>query len=360
MPQKLNLKVQLVQDMLDWSDNWCTDSTQRHDKSLHKHTTNVTSDGNFTIDVGDLCALIDDACNIRSPWMVESLAASTLGFQSVGAVNSLDIDNHIFDRYGEIGVEEYEALFEIRHTQIHTLASIKFSPRACVALAKDLFSVMLGPDGFAFYSGCAFSEMGGHANAVRSLRLVDKPELVSGDRFNWKYLSHLGMSLAHTGDEDATPILHLATDSLLKYVKTAIPTYKKNEGAWLRMEAARVMCGLADGFRATNEDRDESYVDEVFEICADLADTYWLAGARLLELGFSLHSTLKCFMKACELVENVDTKNAVGTTYFKMGRYEDAVKWFKKAGGSNSPDVCVRRALEQAERYLAMSTAVQI
>lgn len=352
MPRELGLKVPLVMDMLDWSDSWCTDNTRRHEKILCKHVEDITGDGIFKIDVEDLSVLIDDACDIRPPWIIESLAASVLGFQSVGAVNSLDITGHILGRYGEVGVEEYEALFEMRHTQIHTLENVKFSPRACVALAKDLFGVILGHDGFAFYSGCAFSEAGRHASAVRSLGLVGDPKSVSGNSSGWKYLLHLGRSLAHVGDERAAPVLHMAVDSLLEHTK-AIPKHKKKEGAWLRMEAARAMCDLADGFRATNEDRHETYVDEVLEICADLADAYWLAGARLSKLGFSSRSSLKCFKKAYELVKNVDTANAVGTTCFKMGMYKDAVEWFKKAGGSNSPDVCVRRALEQAENHLA-------
>ena len=37
-----------------------------------------------------------------------------------------------------------------------------------------------------------------------------------------------------------------------------------------------------------------------------------------------------------------------------MGQYGDAVEWFKKAGGEHSPDICVSRALEQAENHLAV------
>ena len=77
--------------------------------------------------------------------------------------------------------------------------------------------------------------------------------------------------------------------------------------ARLRMEAARAMCGLADGFRVTGEDQNESYVEEVLSVCADLADAYLLAGSRLSELGFSPDSSLKCFKKAHELAGGVDT-----------------------------------------------------
>ena len=119
MPQKLTLNVPLVLDMLDWSDRWCVDNTSRHDEALHKHVSDIAGDDSFTICTKSLDALIDEACDIRQPMLVESLAASTLNFQSVEAVNSLDIHNDVLDD-GEIDVEAYVDLFERRHTHTHT------------------------------------------------------------------------------------------------------------------------------------------------------------------------------------------------------------------------------------------------
>lgn len=344
MPKELKLNVSLVMDMLDWVDGWSTDNTHLHMKTFQEYVKDITNDGSFKMDIKRLDAMIDDACSVRPPLVVESLAASALNFQSVEAINSLDITDHVLDPYGEIGVDEYEALFELRHTNTHTLVNVKFSPRACVALAKDLFELMLGWDDFTFYSGCALSDAGRHARAVDSLKLVRS-------RSDWKFLSCLGRSLAHVHDKSSVAVLQKAVRSLRKYVKT-IPEHKEKEAAWLRIEAARTMCDLAEGFRAAGDGDSESYVNEVLEVCSYSADAYWLAGARLSELGFSPQTSLKCFGKAFELEENVDTAYAVGTTYFKMKEYKDAVDWLKKAQKLDPIDKDVWLALEQAKNHL--------
>ena len=172
--------------MLDWSDSWCLDNTSRHDEALHKHVSDIAGDDSFTICTEALDALIDEACNIRQPMLVESLAASTLNFQSVEAVNSLDVHNDVLAD-GEIDMEEYTDLFERRHTHTHTLEDTNISPRVCVALAKDLFEAVLGSDDFAFYSGLELSEADRHEGAVRSLALVR-------GHSGWKYLVCCGRS----------------------------------------------------------------------------------------------------------------------------------------------------------------------
>lgn len=344
MPRELKLNVPLVIDMLDWSDSWCTDNTRRHDETIHKHARDIASDGSFKIDVGNLCALIDDACDIRSPLMVESLAASTLNFQGTEAINSL-YKAPILHQYGNIGIDEYADLFDRRHTSTHTLAGYKSSPRACVALAKDLFELMLGRSEFLFYRGLMLSNTDRHADAVACLKQLH-------GRTDWEYLSHYGRSLAHVKGEVAVDMLRQAADSLRDRVK-AISKYKTNKTAWLRMEAARAMCDLADGFGAVNDyDGSKSCADEALEICSDLADAYWLVGDRLSKFRFSPDVSAKCFKKAYELEKNVDTAYAVGSAYFTSSQYNDAEEWFKIAEKHDDKDKDVKLALELVQTRL--------
>ena len=104
MPREIRLNMSLVMDMLDWSDSWCTDNVRRHEEALRKHVNkrdkDTSNDGSFRISVEDLHVLIDDACDIRPPLVVESLAASTLSFQGVDDVNSLDITKQILHPEG--------------------------------------------------------------------------------------------------------------------------------------------------------------------------------------------------------------------------------------------------------------------
>ncbi len=341
MPQELILNVLLVMDMLDWSDSWCVDNTRRHDEVLRKHVQDIANDGSFTISIKDLNTLIDEACDIRQPMLIESLAASALNFQSVEAVNSLDVTNRVLDER-KIDVEEYDDLFERRHTHTHTLEDTNLSPRVCIALAKDLFEVVLGRDDYAFYSGRELSEAGRHKDAVSSLRLVR-------GHSDWKYLMCYGRSLAHIGNKGAGDVLHQALNSLLEHVKV-IPTSKKKEAKWLRMDAARIMCDIVDGFRAAGKDY-QGHVDRAFEICADSADAYWLATSRLEELGFTPDMTIKFSKKAHELADTVDTAYEVGMKYFKLKQYKDAKEWLKKAEKHDPSDMDVKLALERAENY---------
>lgn len=341
MPQELKLNVPLVMDMLDWSDSWCVDNTRRHEKVLRKHVQNIANDDSFTISIKDLNILIDEACDIRQPMLVESLAASTLSFQSVEAVNSLDVTNRVLEE-GRIDVEEYADLFERRHTHTHTLEDTNISPRVCIALAKDLFEIVLGRDDFAFYRGRELSAAGMHKDAVSSLGLVR-------DHSDWKYLMCYGRSLAYVGNKSAGDVLHQALNSLLKYVEV-IPKSKKKEAAWLRMDAARTMCDIADGFRTAGKDYQE-HVDRAFEICADSADACWLATGRLTELGFTPDMTIKFSEKAYELANTVDTAYEVGMKYFKLKRYKDAKEWLKKAEKHDPGDMDVKLALESVENY---------
>ncbi len=75
MPQRLILNVPLVMDMLDWSDSWCVDNTRRHEEVFRKHVQDIANDDSFTISIKDLNTLINEACDIRQPMLVESLAA---------------------------------------------------------------------------------------------------------------------------------------------------------------------------------------------------------------------------------------------------------------------------------------------
>ena len=111
----------------------------------------------------------------------------------------------------------------------------------------------------------------------------------------------------------------------------SIPKHKKREAAWLRMEAARAMCDLADGFMVAGSGSHKECVNLALAICADSADAYWLANSRLAQLGFPLATTIKFSEKAHELVDTVDTAYEVGMTCFKLKRYGDAVEWLKKA-----------------------------
>lgn len=347
MPREIRLNMPLVMDMLDWSDSWCTDNVRRHEEALRKHVNkrdkDTSNDGSFRISVGDLHVLIDDACDIRPPLVVESLAASTLSFQGVDDVNSLDITKQILHPEGGIGVDEYDALFETRHTKTHTLDNARFSPRACVALAKDLFEHILGRDDFMLYRGRAWSAANMHASAANCLMKLR-------GRTDWEYLSCYGRSLAHVGGVGSGDMLDLAVDSLQGNVE-AISKHKTNEAAWLRMEAARAMCDLADGFRAVGRDY-ESRVSEALKICSDLADAYWLVGDRLSDLGLSPHASLKCFRRAYDLERNVDTAYAVGIEYFKRKMYQYSRKWLKKAASHDAGDKDVKHALEQVEIHL--------
>ena len=342
VPQKLTLNMPLVMDMLDWSDSWCIDNTSRHEEALRKRVPNATGDDHFTISIKDLDALIDDACDIRQPLLIESLAASTLNFQSVKAVNSLDVANRVFDN-GAIGVDGYIDLFERRHTHTHTLEDTKISPKTCIALALGLFEAVLGRDDFAFYSGLALSETNRHEKAVRSLESARS-------RPDWRYLGCYGRSLAHVSDSRAEGVLHGAMRSLLEHVGM-IPEHK-TEAAWLRMEAARAMCGLADGFRAAKAGDYEACVDSALVICEGSADACWLASGRLAQLGFPHHLTIKFAEKAYELAGNVDTAYEVGMACFKLERYENAVEWLNKAEKHDPHDMDVKLALEQAKSRL--------
>lgn len=342
MPQELTLNVLLVMDMLDQSDSWCVDNTRRHEKVIRERVKDITNDGSFKICTKDLDALIDEACDMRQPLLVESLAASTLNFQSVEAVNSLDIASPVFDK--GISVDGYDDLFERRHTHTHTLEDTEISPRACIALAKDLFEAVLGRNGFAFYDGRALSEAGRHEGAVRSLKLAR-------GRSDWKYLVCYGRSLAHVGDSKARDVLHEAVRSLLGHTE-AIPKRKKREATWLRVEAARAMCDLADGFRATGAGDYEEYVDRTLKICDGSADAYWSAGTRLTKFGFPHDTDIEFSKKAYELAGNVNTAYEVGMTCLKLERYGDAVEWLKKAENHDPRDMDVKLALEQAENGL--------
>ena len=343
MPQELTLNVSLVMDMLDWSDSWCVDNTRRHDDVLYRRGYDATNNDYFTIRTDDLDELIGEACDIRQPLLVESLAASTQNFQSIEAVNSLDITNRVLDDE-KIDVEAYADLFERRHTHTHTLEDTKISPRTCIALAKDLFETVLGRDDFAFYGGRELSAANRHEGAVRSLGLVR-------GHSDWKYLACYGRSLAYMGDKMAEEVLHAAANSLLEHVES-IPKREKSEAAWLRMEAARAMCDLADGFRAAGLGGHEEYVDKALAICDDSADAYWLANGSLAQFGFPPDTTIKFSKKAHELADTVDTAYEVGMACFKLKRYVDAVKWFKKAERRDRRDMDVKFALEQAENRL--------
>lgn len=352
MPKNIRLNMSLLMDMLDWSDNWCTNNTSRHEEVIHRYVKDVAADGSFRIGVDDLHVLIDDACHIRPPLVVESLAASTLNFQGVGAINSLDIADPVLYRHGGIGIEECEALFELRHTNTHTLAGGKFSPRSCVALAKDLFETVLGNGDFLFHRGCALSNAGRHAHAVDCLKHL-------GGRKDWKYLLHYGRSLAHVGDNiHADYILGRAVASLREHVKS-ISRLRTNETAWQCMEAARAMCDMADGFRAVEAGHSsptsehEAYIREALDICSDLAEAYCLVGSRLSELRLQPDMPLECYKKAYELVENVNTAYWVGIEYFKMEQYKGAEEWLMKARRHDDKDEDVKHALEQVEIRLA-------
>ena len=228
---------------------------------------------------------------------------------------------------------------------LHTLEDTNISPRVCIALAKDLFEAVLGSDDFAFYSGLELSEADRHEGAVRSLALVR-------GHSGWKYLVCCGRSLAHVGDRNAGAVLHHALNSLMEHVKS-IPKHKKREAAWLRMEAARAMCDLADGFRAAGSGNHKECVNMALELCADSADAYWLANSRLAQLEFPPGTTIKFSEKAHELVDTVDTAYEVGMTCFKLKRYGDAVEWLKKAGKRDPHDMDVKLALERAENHLS-------
>ena len=344
MPQKLRLNMVLVRDMLARSDGWCVDNADHHAKILDECVKDAGDDGYFTISVADLDILIDRACSIRPPLMVESLVASTLNFQGVEAVNSLNITEPILHPDGEIGVEEYEMLFDTRHAKTHTLASEKFSPRACIALAKDLFVAMLGRDDFLLHRGRALSNAGRHSEAVDCLgRLHGRKDL--------EYLTCYGRSLAHVRDSKAANTLQRAANSLQEYVEN-IPEHKPNSAAWLRMEAASTMCDIADGFKVAGGGH-KSHVSKIFDICLDSADAYCLAGDRLGELKFPPNMSLKCYKSAYKLVQNINTAYWVGITCFEMKRYKDAKKWFKKAKKHDEYDTDVKNALEQVDIRLA-------
>lgn len=169
-------------------------------------------------------------------------------------------------------------------------------------------------------------------------------------RTDWEYLSCYGRSLAHVDGVGSGDMLDLAVNSLQGHVE-AISKHKTNEAAWLRMEAARAMCDLADGFRAVGRDY-ESRVSEALKICSDLADAYWLVGDRLSDLELSPHASLKCFRRAYDLERNVDTAYAMGIEYFKRKMYQDSRKWLKKAAGHDAGDKDVKHALEQVETHL--------
>ena len=240
MPQELTLNVSLVMDMLDWSDSWCVDNTRRHDDVLYRRGYDATNNDYFTIRTDDLDELIGEACDIRQPLLVESLAASTQNFQSIEAVNSLDITNRVLD--DEKSTWKHMLICSSGATPTPTRwKTQRSSPRTCIALAKDLFETVLGRDDFAFYGGRELSAANRHEGAVRSLGLVR-------GHSDWKYLACYGRSLAYMGDKMAEEVLHAAANSLLEHVES-IPKREKSEAAWLRMEAARAMCDLADGFR---------------------------------------------------------------------------------------------------------------
>ena len=184
-----------------------------------------------------------------------------------------------------------------------------------------------------------------HADAVACLKQLH-------GRTDWEYLSHYGRSLAHVKGEVAVDMLRQAADSLRDRVK-AISKYKTNKTAWLRMEAARAMCDLADGFGAVNDyDGSKSCADEALEICSDLADAYWLVGDRLSKFRFSPDVSAKCFKKAYELEKNVDTAYAVGSAYFTSSQYNDAEEWFKIAEKHDDKDKDVKLALELVQTRL--------
>ncbi len=239
-------------------------------------------------------------------------------------------------------MEAYDDLFERRHTHTHTLEDTNISPRVCIALAKDLFEVVLGRDDYAFYGGLSLSETGMHKDAVSSLGLVR-------GHSDWKYLMCYGRSLAYVGNKNAGDVLRQALSSLLEHVEV-IPKSKKEEAVWLRMDAARTMCDIADGFKAVGKDYQE-HVDRAFEICADSADAYWLAADRLVHLGFTPDMTIKFSEKAYELANTVDTAYEVGMTYFKLKQYKSAKEWLKKAAKHDPSDMDVKLALEQVENY---------
>ena len=342
MPQELELNVSLVMDMLDWSDSWCVDNTRRHEEVFHEYVSDITNNDGFKISRECLSTLIDEACDIRQPMLVESLAASTLNFQNVEAVNGLGINDRVFEE-GELDAGRYRDLFEWRHTHTHTLEDMNISPRVCIALAKDLFEVILGRDDFVFYSGLVLSDADRHWDAVSDLRLV------RGHHSDWRYLRCYGRSLAHIGNKDAGDVLQQARDTLLEYVNK-ISNDNEREVKWLRMDAAWNMCNIVDGFKVVGRDYQE-YMNGVFEICADSADAYYLVTSKLTKLNFDSKFIIKTSKKAHELVNTVDTAYEVGMKYFKLKQYKDAKEWLKKAEKHDPSDMDVKIALEQLENY---------
>ena len=331
MPKELKLNASLLLDMLDYADSWASDKSLHHAEVLQEC---VGAADTFTIGMERLKTLIDDACDIRPPSLVESLAASTRNFQSVEAVNSLYAGSRILDA---LGVDEYQRLFDLRHASTHTLAGIGFSPRACIGLARDLFEAVLGIDDFRFYGGCAFSESGRHARAVESLGPLNRCDM--------RFLVHLGRSLAHVRDDSAPAVLQKAAASLREYAETP-----RNCAAWRRMEAARAACDVADGFWVAGG---ESHVN-ILDICSDSADACMLAGGRLDGLGY-VRESLDCLGRAFDLAESVDAAYNIGMAYFRLGEYESAEEWLKRAKSLDGSDADVRLALDRVGNHLPRS-----
>lgn len=349
MPQSIRLNKSLLMDMLDWSDGWCTDNTNRHETVLSNYAKDAND--NFEIGVKNLHVLVDDACHIRPPLVVESLVASTPNFQGIDAVNSLDITKQTLNRYRGVGIGEYEALFDLRHTNTHTLSGERFSPRSCVALAKDLFETVLGRKESLFHRGCALSNTNRHTGAVECL-------LPLHDRCDWKYLLHCGRSMAHIGLKESSNVLDRAAESLRSNLMLTTKCHAP-EAAWLRMEAARALCDIADGFRAAESGHTPptcgymAYVREAVTTCSDLAESYWLVSSRLSEFRFPPDVVLECLKKAYCLVQGVDTAYAVGVKCFEMELYQEAREWLKKAERHDNADNDVKNALKQVEIRLA-------